>query len=384
MNPVKPIHKKGNTSEDTDRSNGVNILLLSAGKGWGGIESQVVTLASALIKRGHKIIIGCPDEGQVKENAEKLRLPTTPINVANSGDMLAVARIVKIVKRENIKIITSNLGKEYWPSAVAAKLTGSHLVFVRHQLDILKKTTAWLVSHHVDKIVAVSNMVKDSLVTNGIPSEKVTVIYNGIELDRFSPTAIDKNKVRAELNIGKDDIVIGHAGKLDKGKGVFDLLLATERVCKKYPAARLLFVGVGPAQKQLALQSEKLGLKEKVIFAGLQRDMIRLFSVMDIFVLASTTREAFGMALIEAMAMGIPVIGTAIGGIPEIIQNKNNGILVPANDSQSLAEGIINYIENKEFAKRICLEGRKTVENKFTNKIMADGFEELFKKVDIY
>jgi glycosyltransferase involved in cell wall biosynthesis len=361
----------------------MNILLLSAGKGWGGIESQVVTLASALLKKGHKIIIGCPDEGQVQHNAKKLGLPTTTINVVNSGDLFAVSRIVKTVKRENIKIIIANLGKEYWPAAMAAKISGVKLIFVRHQLDKLKKSTAWLISQHVDKVVAVSQCVKDSLVNNEIPSEKIAAIYNGIEMDKFNAAVADKNKVRAELNIDKDAIVIGHAGKLDKGKGVFDLLRAMENVCEKYLTARLLFVGEGPAQKELEILSGKLGLKNKVTFVGVQRDIFKMYSVMDIFVLASTTREAFGMALVEAMAMEIPVIGTTIGGIPEIIQNGINGILVNANDSQSLAGGIIKYVEDRNFSKKVSLEGRKTVEEKFTNKRMADEFEELFKKLNI-
>lgn len=361
----------------------MNILLLSAGTGWGGIESQVVTLSSALLKKGHNVIIGCPDEGQVKYNVNKLRLPTTAINVVNSGDLFAVSRIVKTIKRENIKIIIANLGKEYWPAAMAAKVSGVKLIFVRHQLDKLKKSTAWLISRHVDKAVAVSQCVRDSLVNNRIPSEKVAVIYNGIDLDKFKSTTINKSDIRMELKIGKDDIVIGHAGKLDRGKGVFDLLQAMEKVNKKYPTARLILVGEGPAKNELEMLSEKLALKNKVVFAGLKRDMVQMYSVMDIFVLASTTREAFGMALIEAMAMGIPVIGTKVGGIPEIIENGKNGILIQSGDSMALAEGIIQYIQDKDFAKKISIEGRKTVEEKFTDKKMANGFEELFKELNI-
>ncbi|MGD0883764.1 MAG: glycosyltransferase family 4 protein [Thermodesulfovibrionales bacterium] len=360
----------------------MNILLLNValGRGWGGIESHSDTLGSLLSKKGHAVVLGCWDEGSRKV-AGGIVLSSKKIWIANSGDVRAIAKIIWAVLKEKVDVIIANGGREYWPAAVAAKITGARLIFIRHQVDRLKRTTCWLINRSVDKVIAVSSAVEKALIQSGVSRGKIEVIYNSIALERFSPDLIDRDAVRKELGIDSDTIVVGTAGKLNPGKGVFDLLSAVHNLMGKYSAAKLMFVGDGPERNELEEEAESLSMRDRVIFTGMRKDIERMYAAMDIFVLPSSCQEAFGMVLIEAMAMGKPVIATAVGGIPEVIENEVNGILVPPQDTNALAHAILRYMDDRTFADRVALEGRKSVEDKFSDKAMGDHFERVLQTI---
>jgi glycosyltransferase involved in cell wall biosynthesis len=359
----------------------LNILILNGGKGWGGIESHSVTLASALVKRGHKVIIGCPRGGNVSSNAVRAGLSVKDITVVNSGDVAAVWKIMATAKREGIEFIFANLGKEYWPAAVAAKVLGIRIVFVRHQVDRLKKATRCLIARHVHRVAAVSGAVRDALLECDIPDEKITVIHNAVDLNRFDPSTVDRETARRDLGFAEHDIVVGTAGKLHAGKGVFDLLHAAEGVAMRYPALRLLYVGDGPERAALEQEAARLSIRDKVVLAGLRNDMERMYAAMDIFVLPSTCREAFGVVIIEAMAMGRPVIATAIGGIPEVVKAETNGILVKPGDPAGLADACARLMDDAALSHRLAAEGRLTVARDYSEDAMGGAFEKMMKEV---
>lgn len=350
------------------------------GWGWGGMRSHSETLAALLNNNGHKVIMGCWKEGSVKV-AGGLVLPSRRVTIVNSGDIPAMIKIIRACLNDDIQVIIANHGREYWPAAIAAKIARTKVVFVRHQMDRLKKTTCWLVNNHVDRIVAVSGAVKDALIESGISREKIEVIYNSISLERFNPGTVERTTVRRELGIEGDNIAIGTAGSINQGKGVFDLLSAVHSLMEKYPNVRLIFVGDGPEKTRLEQEAQRLSMHDEVIFPGERQDMERMYAAMDIFVLPSTCREAFGMVLIEAMAMGKPVIATTMGGIPEIVDDKVNGILVPPQDPDAISQAIARYIEDGAFSRKVALEGRTMVEQKFSDQAMGDNFKNLLKNL---
>ncbi len=358
----------------------MNILLVNMNMGesraWGGIESHSAVLASLLSGRGHNVIIACRSEGSVKVSGG-LVLPSRRITMRNSGDIRAMMKLMKIIRRDRIDIVIANLGLEYWPAAVAALLHGIRIVFVRHQVDRIRATTRWLIRNHIDAVIAVSNAVQDALLKSGIPAEKIEVVHNSISLKKFDPRMVDRDHVRRELGFEADAIVIGMAGKLDRGKGVFELVHAVSRIAHKYPKLKLLFIGDGSDRSSLEEETRRLTLHDRVIFAGVRIDIEQMYAAMDVFVLPSTCQEAFGMVLIEAMAMGKPVIGTNVGGIPEIVENGISGALITPGDVSSLAEAISRYIDDSLFAKRMAEEGRKTVERNFSEWAMCECFERI-------
>ncbi len=358
----------------------MHILILNAVKGWSGIGSHSIELALALRERGHNVIL-CSTEVNIKHAAEKFDLPIREIKLKNLADIRAVLKIIKVVLKEDIKVIITNLGKEYWPATFVAKLLRLKIIVVRHQTNRLKRITCWLLARHVDRVVAVSNAVTGALIAGGIPVEKIDVIHNAINLERFNPFAIDRDEVRRELGLGNNDIVVGTAGRLYPEKGGLELLYAIHGLIREYPSLKLMFVGEGPYRVTLEREAQRLSINDSVIFTGLRKDMERMYAAMDIFVLPSTCKEAFGMVLIEAMAMIKPVIATSVGGILEIITRETDGILIPAGDHAAIANAIARVINDNALSKRIALEGRRTVQYKFSEKAMGDGFEKVLREI---
>ncbi len=345
------------------------------------MESHSHTLAASLSAKGHRVIMGCSEEGAV-EVAGKIILPSRRITITNSGDVAAIVRIARISLREHIEVIIANHGREYWPAAVGARMAGARVIFIRHQIDRLKRSTCWLVNRFVDRVVAVSGAVKDVLVESGISGDKIDIVYNSVSLERFNPSAIDREGARRELGISGDGTVVGTAGKINQGKGVFELFRSVYQLVKKYPSIRLVFVGDGPERDSLEREARKLSMNGKVIFAGSRTDIERMFAAMDIFVLPSYD-EGLPTVLIEAMAMERPVIATTVGGIPEIVEDGFNGILIPPRDDEAISEAIVRYIENREVSRRLALEGRRTVELKFSDGVSGNRFADILEALPV-
>jgi glycosyltransferase involved in cell wall biosynthesis len=360
----------------------MNILLINVniGRGWGGIESHTDILAATLSKRGHRVVLGCWVEGSVTVGDNTV-VPSRRITIRNSGDIRAVLKIIRICRRETIDVIIANGGREYWPSALAAMFLGVKVLFVRHQTDPIRRTTRWLINNHVDAVVAVSSAVRKALEKSGIRNEKIEMIHNGVLLSRFDPSRVDREMTRRELGVCGGDLLVGMVGKLNRGKGVYELLRAVGMVRANGPV-RLVFAGEGEEREGLEKEAEKIGVRDKVIFTGMRKDVERIYASMDVFVLPSSCEEAFGMVLIEAMAMGKPVIGTMVGGIPELISDGKNGILIPPGDENALAEAILKYLTDRDFAARVAAAGRQTVESEFSNIALGDRFEDVFKRLE--
>jgi glycosyltransferase involved in cell wall biosynthesis len=361
----------------------MNILLLSRGLGceghFGGIESQSNILASVLSRKGHTVIVGGYNDGSI-EVAGGISLRSKKIRIANSIDIRAILEIAALATKEKIHIIIANTGKEYWPAAIAAGIAGARIIFVRHQTDRLKITSCWLINRFISKVIAVSDCVKNALIESGVDPKRIAVIYNSILLDMFRPDELLRKNARKEFGLRDDNIVVGMAGKLYKTKGVFDLLHAIGHLKLKYPTIRLIFVGDGTRRRELELEAKRLSVEDKVVFTGKRNDMRRMYAAMDIFTLPSTCDEAFGMVLIEAMAMGKPVVATTVGGIPEIIENEVNGLLIPPGGVTALANAISRYVDDRELARKLAAEGRKIVESKFST-INMDHFERILISV---
>lgn len=362
----------------------MNILLINVniGIGWGGIESHSDMLAATLAGRGHKVVLGCGVEGSLAVGTGTV-LPARRITIRNAGDIRAVMRILSICRGEDIDVIIANGGREYWPAALAAIFLGKKIVFVRHQTDRIRKTTGWLVHNHVTAVVAVSGAVRQALSASGIRADKITLIHNGIQLEKFDPSHIDREEIRKELGIAAGEFLIGTIGKLNRGKGVYVLLRAVGMIAAENSSVKVVFVGDGEEREGLGKEAQRLGIGDRVIFAGVRKDVERMYAAMDIFVLPSTCIEAFGMVLIEAMAMGKAVIGTEIGGIPELISDGKNGLLVPPGDAKALAAAIGKYLTDRDFSARISAAGRQTVESEFSDKTLGDRFEELFRALEV-
>jgi glycosyltransferase involved in cell wall biosynthesis len=194
----------------------------------------------------------------------------------------------------------------------------------------------------------------------------VTYIHNGVDPERVQATRT-REDVRRELGIDQRALLIGTAGRLDPVKGHIGLLRAAKTILQADPHARFAVIGDGPLGKQLMTQATELHVDQAFHFIGPRADVFDLMAAMDIFVLPSLN-EGIPMALLEAMTLARPAVAAAVGGIPEVIQDRCNGLLVPAGDDVALAEACIELSRDAQLAQALGREARRTVLERFTHE----------------
>ena len=223
----------------------------------------------------------------------------------------------------------------------------------------------------VKEIIAVSESAK-TFIEYFADETKIRVIPNGVDVNRFSPD--NKN----ENNRG---LVILYMGRLVPKKGIHILIRAMKNIVKKYPDALLLIGGRGKMKTFLSSYANTLGLKDNVRFLGYVPDSMlpSLYSSSDVFVLPSITAESFGITLLEAMASGTPVVGSNVGGIPEVINNC--GFIVEPSSPKKLSDAVITLLDDEDLRKKFGRKGRKRVEEKYSWDIVGKKIIEVYKEV---
>ena len=222
---------------------------------------------------------------------------------------------------------------------------------------------------------AVENFVRD---VEKIGNAKTVVIYNGVDEARFYPRK-DTPSIRSELGLDEKALVVGTISSLAPHKGHEYLVRAASLVKEKFPSAKFLIVGDGPLRTDLENLANNLKIHTNILFTGARKDIPKILSVMDVFVLPSSLREGLGIAIIEAMAAEKPVVATDIGGIPEAVQRGETGFLVPPGNPRALAKAIIELLQNPEKAKEMGKKGRVRFKEKFTRKHMLSEIDALYQ-----
>lgn len=263
-------------------------------------------------------------------------------------------------RRARISVIISHVHSTYW------EYKKKHI--------LMEKALSRITDRIICCSKAVENFVRGY---EKIKPEKTLMIYNGVDEDRFS-TVPDTSSLRAQLAIEEGASVVGTISSLTPHKGHAYLIQAAVKVHDSWPAAKFLIVGDGLLRKTLEEQAGRLNIASSVIFAGIQKNIPEVLSLMDVFVLPSYSREGLGIAIIEAMAAGKPVVATNIGGIPEVVKDGETGYLAPPQNPEALAQAIIKLLQNPTNAKAMGKQGRIRFEKKFTKKRMLSEVENLY------
>lgn len=314
-------------------------------------------------------------------------------------DLKTFLDIWRIIKKKSPEIVHTHSSKAGLLGRLAAKLARIPIVVHTPHGHVFFgyfgsfKTKIFIilerfVSRITDKIIALTNEEKKDYIKFRIANEdKFDVIYSGIELDKFKELSEDKkqNFVK-ELGIPEKSLIIGTVGRLVPVKGHEFLIKAAKYIISKYPEAFFVFTGDGPLEQNLKRQALELGINNNIIFLGWRSDAAKIISVYDIFALPSLN-EGMGRVLAEAMALGKPIVGSNVGGIPDLVTHGKNGFLVPVRNSEKLAKYIRILIKNKEQREKMGQVGKEMVKNfskeKMVEKI-ANLYEELLTQKNIY
>jgi glycosyltransferase involved in cell wall biosynthesis len=227
------------------------------------------------------------------------------------------------------------------------------------------------------KIIAVSESVRNFIIQwHRIKPARVVTLYNGIDINKYNGNNKEQNLLH-EFNLQKNFVIIGFIGRLEEVKGLDYLLEAATVIVKKNKEARFLIVGEGSQKRFLQQKAQDLGIGKYIIFPGFREDVDEILAAIDILVMPSIS-EAFPTAILEAMASKKPVIATTVGGVPEIVVNRETGILIPAKNIESLANAIIDLMQSSEKRSVMGLKGRERVAEHFSIERMVENYENLY------
>jgi len=274
---------------------------------------------------------------------------------------------------------THQIGTLFYTGPPARRLGVSAIVHTEHGQEYAnRRRTRWLgrlAARHARTFFCVSDDTARHVLKHRIAAKnRVHVVYNGIDVARFEHAAAHRTAVRDQLGIPPEAPLIGSVGRLAQIKRYDVLIHAFATVRRCLPTARLLLVGDGPKRQELADLAAGLGLRGAVYFLGYRDDRQRYLSAIDVFVLSSDS-EGTPLALLEAWAAGLPVVVTRVGGLPELIEHRITGRLVPPGDSGAFGQTLTEVLRDEEQRRRMGQAGYELVRERFDRNQMARRYD---------
>lgn len=356
----------------------------------GGAE-QFIALHLAHIDRSlfdvSVAVLHSPAGASIEEQVRKLDVPIVDLREGRRPDPRVVPRLALLLRERKIDLVQSHVAYSNVIARVAARLTGVPVVTTeqttagnleRRGLDRVTRLTLPLSTG----AAFISEGVKQSFVTGKelFAPRHMRVIPNGIDIGAVERAAVGKKAACEILGVSPDFTIIGCAGRLVPVKGHPYLLRAFRKLQpelgKGLPDTRLVLLGGGAEEQKLRDEARSLGISDQVVFAGHRPDVHRLLGAFDVFAMPSL-QEGLGLAALEAAAAGIPIVASRTGGLPEIIEHEQTGLLVPPTDVDALADALARVLRDPELGRRMASKGRAHVQ-KFAIESAVAAYDDLY------
>jgi len=368
------------------------VLQLRSSIGFFGAENVIMEVAKAITGSPYEPIIGVLESShnphtELAAVAKKYGVASKVFPCDGRFSIKATAAVRQYILENDIAVVHAHGYKADFYALFATLNTGVKRVATIHPWLIeTERATSAKVYLAFDKamlrsfhsIVAISEELRDQVVCQGMKPARVVTIENGIDLQRFAAKQ-NVGLARQKFGIPAGARVIGAVGRLSEEKGHAVLLAAAKSLVVKFPDLCFMLVGDGPERKKLTQEVVSLGLQKNVIFTGVRSDIPKALAAMDIFVLPSLT-EGLPMALLEAMAAKKAIVATAVGSIPRVIRNHENGVTVPPNDTPALSEALAALLNNRKNALRFADYAFKEVQS-FSAETMGQKYIKLYDQL---
>lgn len=356
----------------------------------GGAELHLLTLCRFLKARNVEIVVAClrekvVDSRSLRPDFERHGIRVIDLRADRRYDSRFLGRIAKVIRAEQPDIFHTHLPRADLAGALAS-LFVANVVWVCsvHAIYSHDWSGRWSLPlfdrlwRRADKIVCISNAVRDWLVGRGMPASKARVVYYGIEPEVFAKPPVD---LRQQWDL-TDGAIVGSIGRLEPRKGHEVLIQAMPELCRRVPNARLLIAGHDPwgYGKNLVQLIESLGLQQRVRLVGFQRDVISFLNALDVFAFASSS-EGFGQVVVEAMAAEKPVVASKIAPLTEIVVDGETGLLVPPGEPAGFVAALQHLLGAPPERLRMGLGGRARVEQCFNATAMSEQMLSLYQEL---
>jgi len=367
----------------------MNIVHLTASPFFGGPERQILGLATHLPADYHSVILSFPERGLCRpflEEAERRGVTAAPLDKNAPHVSAAVREVARRLREQRADILCCHGYKADLIGLRAARQRGIPVIGVSRgwtgaswRVRLYEWLDRWALSR-MDAVVCVSDGQARKVRLAGVPQQRIQTIRNAIRIDRFPPDATAARSFLLAQFDSPRRLVIGAAGRLSPEKGFEHLVEAAARVVQVQPDAGFVLFGDGPLYDKLRRRIAQLGLKKHFVLAGFRGDLDRWIGGFDVTALPSHT-EGLPNIVLESLAASVPVVATAVGGTPEVLDDGISGYLVPPGDSDALAQRLLDLLGSDLVRHRMGQAGQRAMRERFTFETQARQYTALFDRL---
>ncbi len=338
------------------------------------MEMHVPQLARGLEQRGHHVWVAAHPESPLFDDVKKLELPIYSFSSTSYFHPKEMVQLARFIQMQGIDIVHSHYSRDLWTIVPALRMARSNVPFflTKHigtqspKRDFLHR---WLYAR-VNRIFTNSEVIRQNVVdTHPVPPDRVETLHLGIDTRRFRPRPEIKPKIRREWDIPEEALVVAIAGRLQRAKGYFEFIEMAEEIGREN--STVFFLLIGGASRGEEKEAEQIRerargspVAERLIFTGFRPDIENLLQAADVFVFPSYA-EAYGLVVLEAMAVGLPVISSNCDGILDIVQHGETGELVSPKNVPQLVESVRRFLADPDLRWRYGQAGLQRVREEF-------------------
>ena len=350
-------------------------LIVNLAARYGGASSRVLSLMEHL-PSGSVALAALNDAG-ITKRARALGLPVFTVGT-NKADPFIVSRLIRIIRSQGFRIVdTQNIQSKFWGSLAAAR-TGTALISTLNSwyseehgarlkgriYQIIEAVT----NRKLDLYIAVSQQILQNLIEAGVPRESIALVTNAVTLKQL-PVACDRSWLENKFGFPQEATVFCAVGRLEWVKGYKDLIVAFSRIASRVPNLYGLIVGEGRLYADLSMLIAEKGMQDRLQLTGFRQheQVLSIVNTSDIFIMPSRS-EGTPVALLEAAALGRPILASRVGGIPDLVKDGEHALLTPPGDIDALAAGLSRLCENSKLAERLGSKAKERVEKEFSIK----------------
>lgn len=360
----------------------LSVVHTEASRGLGGQEKRILLEAASLIERGHEVLLVGQPDGRLRKEADEAGVPFEPMRMRASWDALALRGLAGLIRRRRPDLIHTHSSKDSWLGGVAGRMLGVPVVRTRHvSIPVSSQGLNW-VYRLPRRIMTTADLTRSLLIdSKACAPGRVKVLPTGVDFRRFHEN-VSGEGFRREAGLEGDALAVGIMAQIRGSKGHEEFLAAARLLKDEGCEAKFFIGGSGEGRATYEAEAARLGLLDGAVsFIGYRTDVPEVMAGLDVLVIASTRTEGIPQVAIQGMAMGLPIVGTDVGGVPEALKPSGAGVVVPARDPSALADGVRRLLRDPAAREKMGRSGREYARKWFSLDKMVDDTLALYEEV---
>jgi glycosyltransferase involved in cell wall biosynthesis len=366
----------------------IKVLMVDSEATWRGGQGQLSLLMKGLKKQGVAVTLAAPPGSAIAARAGQLGIRCLALPIAGSIDFRAAWSMRRMLRDGDFDLVHCHSSHAHSTAFMAIELFGGTsarghrpLLLVSRRVDFQvarNSLSALKYRRGVDAFLAISNGVRDVLVECGVEESRIDLVPSGIDLDKFNGVK-DPAYLLDEFGLAPETPVIGNVAALAPHKSQEDFIRAAHIISSREDGARFFIVGEGSLRPKLERLIDELAMGDRIVLTGFREDVLEILSIFDCFVLSSYL-EGLCTSIMDAQSLGIPVVATNTGGVPDLVEDGMTGLLAPPRQPERLAGAVVRMLEDEPLRTR-CVEAAKAKSRTYDYRNMVDKTKDVYLKM---